>query len=636
MKETSFIDQNKAKWAKFEKLYASGEEDPEQLADLYMDLTNDLGYAQTFYKRRTVRVYLNQLSQKIFSGVHKHKREPLKRFLDVWKVSLPLEVYRSRKNLLFAFICFLVYAAIGAFSTHVDHDFPRMILGDGYVDMTLENIKKGNPLKVYETDDQMGMFLIITTNNLKVSFLTFFAGFFLTIGTQILLFSNGVMLGSFQYFFHLKGLLLTSFLGIWIHGAFEISSIVIAGGAGITAGSGLLFPGSYTRMQSLRISAKRGMKLMLSLVPFIIMAGFLESFVTHNYNMLPDWSKWALILFSFTLILFVYVLYPQWIARKYPEMIDRETLEERKEVSEIVLYKIRGIGELSTASVQFYMRYFSFFMPLILRWVLPAALVLIAVQDLLHTDWLKITYYFDWSAQLNIMCGGILSGWTDLFVSFGWMFILSILFCAAYYSMVQHEGIEKGTFTSYLRKNILPMTISLLFPLSVIFFLPWQFHIFSVFLIPFILYLSPSISLSGDRKIRDRMRTGLRYGAGSYGKIVLLISTLGLFLFLILQPLGFVFSIHETNTPPIMRDLLDVLVDFVIRTSEWFTDDALMVGNIVRQLVYLGVLLLLIPFIALLFGFGFLSEAEKREATSLKKAFEKFGATAKNKEERPE
>ena len=99
MKETSFIQQNKEKWERFEKLYESNANDPEELSNLYMDMTDDLSYAQTFYKRRTVRVYLNQLAQKVFTGVHKQRGESLKKLLTVWKVSLPLEIYRARKNL---------------------------------------------------------------------------------------------------------------------------------------------------------------------------------------------------------------------------------------------------------------------------------------------------------------------------------------------------------------------------------------------------------------------------------------------------------------------------------------------------------------------------------------------------------
>ena len=90
MKETSFIEQNKGKWGRFEKLYESKSNDPEELSDLYMDITDGLSYAQTFYKRRTVRVYLNQLGQKVYTGVHKQKGESFKKFFTVWKTSLPV------------------------------------------------------------------------------------------------------------------------------------------------------------------------------------------------------------------------------------------------------------------------------------------------------------------------------------------------------------------------------------------------------------------------------------------------------------------------------------------------------------------------------------------------------------------
>ncbi len=304
MKETDFIEQNKKKWNRFEQLYESKSNDPEELSELYMDITDDLSYAQTFYTKRTVRVYLNQLAQKVYTGVHKQKGESLRKFITVWQKSLPLEIYRSRKTLTFALVAFLIYVLIGVFTTYIDPEFPRTVMGDNYVDMTLENIQKGNPLAVYESDRQIDMFVRITSNNMKVAFITFAVGFLFTIGTHVFMFLNGVMLGAFQFFFYAKGLLVTSFLGIWIHGAFEISAIVLAAGAGITAGNGLLFPGSYTRTQSLQLSTKRGLKIMLSLVPFIIIAGFLESFVTANYQELPNWSKWALIMLSFAIILF--------------------------------------------------------------------------------------------------------------------------------------------------------------------------------------------------------------------------------------------------------------------------------------------------------------------------------------------
>ena len=78
---TDFIEQNKKKWNRFEQLYESKSNDPEELSELYMDITDDLSYSQTFYSKRTVRVYLNQLAQKVYTGVHKQKGESLKKFI---------------------------------------------------------------------------------------------------------------------------------------------------------------------------------------------------------------------------------------------------------------------------------------------------------------------------------------------------------------------------------------------------------------------------------------------------------------------------------------------------------------------------------------------------------------------------
>ena len=48
--------------------------DPEALSALYLDITDDLGFAQTYYSRRTIRVYLNQLAQRVFIGVNKYQK----------------------------------------------------------------------------------------------------------------------------------------------------------------------------------------------------------------------------------------------------------------------------------------------------------------------------------------------------------------------------------------------------------------------------------------------------------------------------------------------------------------------------------------------------------------------------------
>ena len=73
MKETAFINQNKKKWAKFERMSKQNQSDPDELSDLFIEITDDLAYARTHYSKRSVKVYLNSLAQKSFQGIYKKK-----------------------------------------------------------------------------------------------------------------------------------------------------------------------------------------------------------------------------------------------------------------------------------------------------------------------------------------------------------------------------------------------------------------------------------------------------------------------------------------------------------------------------------------------------------------------------------
>ena len=146
-------------------------------------------------------------------------------------------------------------------------EFLRVILGDSYVDMTLENIESGDPMAVYKQKGEFEMSLGITLNNLWVSFLTFVTGAFFTIGSIAVLVRNGIMLGSFQYFFIERDLFWESFLTVWVHGTLEISAIIIAGAAGITMGRGWSSPAPTTACRLFRNQPGGASKSWLALRP---------------------------------------------------------------------------------------------------------------------------------------------------------------------------------------------------------------------------------------------------------------------------------------------------------------------------------------------------------------------------------
>lgn len=315
MRESAFVKANIKKWEKFESLITTkAQQDPDQLASLFIELTDDLAYAQTHYPNSEISLYLNTLSTKVHQYIYRNKRQPKNRLANFWKVELPEIFWNHQKEFAISLIVFVFSAVIGAFSAAYDDSFVRLILGDAYVNLTLQNIADGEPLGIYAKMDELPMFFAITFNNIRVSFIAFTLGIIGSLGTGFLLFRNGIMLGSFQYFFYQKGLLMTSVLTIWLHGTIEIISIVMAGGAGLIMGNAMLFPGTYSRLTSLKKGALTGAKVVLGLVPLFIIAGFIESYVTRLFDM-PVGLKASIILASLVFMVWYVIIYPRKLYR---------------------------------------------------------------------------------------------------------------------------------------------------------------------------------------------------------------------------------------------------------------------------------------------------------------------------------
>ena len=313
MREASFLSSNENKWRKVESiLKKDGKLSPDESVDLFVELSDDLSYARTHYPESVTTHYLNALASGIFQKLNMGRREKLSRLVHFWKFEVPYVVGKNHRILLFVTAFFLFSVIIGVVSTNYDESFPRTILGDDYVNMTIHNIEEGDPMAVYKSDESNRMFLRITFNNIRVAAYTFAAGFLFSLGALYFLFVNGVMLGTFQYFFVTKGLFLDSFLTIWIHGTIEIASIIIAGAAGVVLGNSLLFPGTLPRKQSVMGGGKEAIKILISVVPLFIVAGFLEGFITRLTES-PMIIRGGIIGLSFVFLIWYFGIYARKI-----------------------------------------------------------------------------------------------------------------------------------------------------------------------------------------------------------------------------------------------------------------------------------------------------------------------------------
>ncbi|MDI1255159.1 MAG: stage II sporulation protein M [Flavobacterium sp.] len=324
MREVAFIKQNKAKWLEFEQaIFGKAKKNPDEMASLYIHLVNDLSYAQTYYPKSKTVVYLNHLAARIYQKIYKTKRQETNRIVYFFSIEVPLLVYQYRRYLLYAFALFFAFVAMGALSAKYNPDFVRLILGDDYVNKTLENIKNGNPVAVYKSGSNWGSFVSITFNNLQVGVMNYFFGITAGIGTFYILMQNSIMLGSFQYFFYQKGVFWASVRGIWIHGAMEIFSIVVEAAAGFALGAALLFPKTYSRIDSFKIGFKDTFKIFISTMPFTVAAGFLEGFITRYSVDMPNWLSTIIILSTLSLISFYYLIFPYYVNRKLQKSIPK-------------------------------------------------------------------------------------------------------------------------------------------------------------------------------------------------------------------------------------------------------------------------------------------------------------------------
>lgn len=311
-----FIKRNAEKWKAYQHRQSKN---PDETAERFITLIDDLSYAKTFYPKSKVTRWINGITASIYQNIYRNKKEKYSRIFQFWKYELPLLFGKYQLILLFTVFIFSLFVAIGVFSSSSNPDFIRGILGNDYVNMTEDNIAKGDPFGVYKDENPFSMFIRIAFNNIRVAFLTFMGGFTLGLATFYLMWSNGIMLGSFQYLFFANGLGYKSILVIWIHGTIEISSIVIAGTAGFILAKGILFPGTYNRMDSFKRGAKDAAKLLICLIPFFILAAFLESYITHlmsqtfdketNYG-LPVWLSIAILVSSFILITWYFIIWP--------------------------------------------------------------------------------------------------------------------------------------------------------------------------------------------------------------------------------------------------------------------------------------------------------------------------------------
>lgn len=315
MREDIFIRQNREKWEGYEKkLGITSSLKAEEVSTIYQEVLTDLAFAQSQFPESRIVHYLNGLSKKYHQKVYAPRVFSLRQFVKLVSQDVPGVIVEARRELLLALVLFMGFVVAAVIFSVRDENYCVEILGGRYVDMTLENIANGRPTDVYNNDGEAESFVWILFNNFRVSMRMYASGIIPLVGPLYFIKANGLMVGAFQTLFFLHGAGFVSMTAIWIHGAFEISALVIAAGSAIALGKGWVFPGSYTRIQALKASGLRSVKIFASTLPLTFVAAFFEGFLTRQ-TQLPLALKLAVIFGCFGFVVFYYVALPYKIYR---------------------------------------------------------------------------------------------------------------------------------------------------------------------------------------------------------------------------------------------------------------------------------------------------------------------------------
>lgn len=298
-----FLAAERPYWAELEEMLNAIEARPDtrldlkqvrKLQELYGRATADLARLVTFSAEPQTRRYLEHLVARAYGEIHEtrqHRRklEPLRWFFYI----LPQTFRRHIAAFWLSVTVTLVGCVFGGAALMADAEAKQVLMpfshlrGDPRDRVAEEESAEDDRLSGYKT----AFSAQLMTHNTRVSILTMAMGVTWGVGTVLLLFYNGVILGAVTVDYIVAGQ--TKFLVGWLlpHGAIEIPAILIAGQAGLVLAGTLIGRGQSLNLRN-RLRAISGdlMTLIIGVALLLIWAGFVEAFLSQYHEPVIPYS----------------------------------------------------------------------------------------------------------------------------------------------------------------------------------------------------------------------------------------------------------------------------------------------------------------------------------------------------------
>ncbi len=275
------------------------------LARLYRAVTSDLALAKRDFPRNEITAYLNQLVARAHAVVYRSEPLALKRMWYFATTSFP-RLFRETWRFTFAAALLFMLPAIAAgISVYAKPETVTLLLPAGSQQLinTVEDKQLWIDIPVEERPYASSF---IMRNNIQVSFLAFASGLTAGLMTLWVLFFNGLLIGALTGLTAYHGIGFELWTFVIGHGVIELSIIFMAGGSGLMLGWAILRPGLMRRRDSLAQAAQKSVYLLLGAVPWLVVAGTIEGFISPSETIAIP-VKWGVGIVS-GIILYGYLL----------------------------------------------------------------------------------------------------------------------------------------------------------------------------------------------------------------------------------------------------------------------------------------------------------------------------------------
>ena len=291
-----FVIEERPQWERLESMLRAMERDPErrlglrevlELHELYQRCSADLAKIATFSGEVDLHRYLEGIVARAYGEIHSSAQQ--ERRLRVWHWfthTFPSTFRRRITPFWLAAALTVAGCVFGAAALKFDPEAKRSIVPFAALNESpSERVHKEETSKVDRLAGQKSPFAaMLMTHNTQVTFFTMAMGITWGIGTVIVLFYNGVVLGAVGFDYIRDGQ--AAFLFGWLlpHGAIEIPAILVGGQAGLLLASALI---GWRSRESRRTRLRRVLPDLMTLVfgaaCMLVWAGIVEAFLSQYH-----------------------------------------------------------------------------------------------------------------------------------------------------------------------------------------------------------------------------------------------------------------------------------------------------------------------------------------------------------------